>query len=280
MSTSGLLRSLAAERGVLLTAHRGTPVASVGPNTLLAARAALASGADIVELDATVSRDGVVYAFHDGCEDEALGVAENLATLDSAAIDGLAHRGSHVDRPQRVPRLADVLGPLRGSDAVVNLDRSWFWWPRVLDEVATLDMAEQVLVKFPASAPELAQVLRHHPVDLPTMVICRSQAEVEWAAALAGIEVCAIELIADSPEHELAQRTAIDRVHELGLLAFVNCEVLPSGPQLFAGWDDEQVFDDPDQPWQRLAELGVDIIQTDWPWLADAWRRRAGMGAR
>lgn len=271
---SALLRSLAAERGLLVTAHRGTPMASAGQNTLLAARGALASGADIVEIDATVSRDGVVYAFHDGCEDEALGFPGNLQEVDSSVVDTLRHVRSHVDRPQRVPRLVDVIGPLRGTGAVVNLDRSWWRWPLVLDELATLDMCDQVLVKFPASEPWRADELRAARGEYPVMVICRSRDEVEWAASLEGIDVCAIELIADSPAHELAQREAVERVHELGLLAFVNCEVLPSGPHLFAGWDDEQALGDADQPWRRLVELGVDIVQTDWPWLADAWRRR------
>ena len=271
---SDALRAAAHQQGMLITAHRGTAIASVGQNTLLAARAAFASGADIVELDATVSADGQVYAFHDGTEDEALGIHDNLATLDSTTIATLKHRGSHPERPVRVPLLADVLAPLNGSGAFVNLDRSWFWWPLVLDEVTALGMNDQVLVKFPANQPALADVLREHAPGLPTMTICRTLAEMEWSAALPGLDVCAVELIADSPDHELAQQAAVERAHDLGLLVFVNCEVLSGGPPLYAGWDDEQALHDPDQPWERLAGLGVDIIQTDWPWLANAWRSR------
>ena len=267
------LRELAARQGMLITAHRGTPIASVGQNTLLAALGAVRSGADLVEIDATVSVDGVVHAFHDGTEDEALCFDRNLEDVTAAEIAELRHRGSHEDRPQRVPLLRNVLLPLRGSDVVVNLDRSWWRWPLVLDEVAALDMASQVLVKFPANQPHRADALRDSGVTLPTMVICRTMDEVDWAAGLSGIDVCAIELIAESPEHPLAQRAAVDHVHELGLLAFVNCEVLTSGPPLYAGWDDEQALVGPDQPWKRLHALGIDIVQTDWPWLADAWRR-------
>ncbi len=56
------------------------------------------------------------------------------------------------------------------------------------------------------------------------------------------------------------------------MLVFVNCEVLSSGAPLFAGWDDELALTSADEPWSRLHDLGVDIVQTDWPWLADAWR--------
>ncbi|GAA1391692.1 metallophosphoesterase [Luteococcus peritonei] len=279
---SARLRQRLAERGMLVTAHRGTPIGSAAQNTPRAALGALASGADMVELDVSVSTDGVSYAFHDGLEQAAFGRAENLEELDSRAIAELRHRTSHPERPAPVPRLTEVLREVDAAGGLVNLDRSWRHWPQVLDECALLGMDEAILVKFPASQPERLEQLRGSSARMPVMVICTSPDELEWTCRqaqefLSGrsqVDVCAVELIADSAESPMASAESIAKAHELGLMVFVNCEVLEEGPPLFAGWDDEMAHADPDQPWRRLSELGVDIVQTDWPWLADAWRAR------
>lgn len=276
-SPSARLRSLCDGRGMVVAAHRGTPVGSAAPNTALAALGALASGADMVEIDVSVSRDGVAHAFHDGLEREALGIEENLQELDSAAISRLRHWTDHAERPAPVPRLVDVLSCVRDAGGMVNLDRSWGHWPWLLDECAGLGMDDQILVKFPADQPGRLEELRSSVARVPVMTICRTKAEVHWfgqqAQELAGsgVDLCAVELIAPHRDHELAQPEAVAAAHDLGLLVFVNCEVLSVGPPLYAGWDDEMALREPGQPWQQLEEMGVDMVQTDWPWLARGW---------
>ena len=56
------------EKKVLIAAHRGALCGNIIDNTFLSAKAALAMGADIIEMDAIISTDGILYAFHDGEE--------------------------------------------------------------------------------------------------------------------------------------------------------------------------------------------------------------------
>lgn len=56
------------EKKVLIAAHRGALGGNIIDNTFLSAKTALAMGADIIEMDAIISTDGILYAFHDGEE--------------------------------------------------------------------------------------------------------------------------------------------------------------------------------------------------------------------
>ena len=63
----------AAER-LLIVAHRGSSAGNIPCNTMAAYKAALAQGADMIEVDANMSRDGTLYSFHPKMESHHLGV--------------------------------------------------------------------------------------------------------------------------------------------------------------------------------------------------------------
>ena len=86
-SPGRLLARRLAEHGTLVVAHRGTAVGSIAENTRAAALAALASGADVVEIDVATSADGEFFAFHDGAERRLLGIDENLTRLAARQIE-------------------------------------------------------------------------------------------------------------------------------------------------------------------------------------------------
>ena len=282
-----LLAERLEERRPLVLAHRGTAVGAVAENTLAAARAALASGADMVEIDVTGSRDGAFLAFHDGTEQENLGVRENLRELTGARIAQLRYvRVDRRDRPARVEPLVDVLTGLRarpGAESpppLVNLDRSWPWWPTLLPLLDELDMTPQLLLKSPAGDGEALDVLRSHPEPYPYLPICTDPAQVEQLLADPALNLVGAELLAPSSDHPFADPAYVASLHDRGLLVLVNAEVLTNGVPLFAGFDDERALEDgPDAGWGPLLDLGADVVQTDWPWLLHAYReRRAAAG--
>jgi glycerophosphoryl diester phosphodiesterase len=69
---------------VLIAAHRGTSGGSIIFNTIPAYENALRHKADILELDAAMTTDGVFYAFHDGTEPLLLGSGRNIRTMTSS----------------------------------------------------------------------------------------------------------------------------------------------------------------------------------------------------
>ncbi|MCL4813982.1 MAG: glycerophosphodiester phosphodiesterase [Vicinamibacteraceae bacterium] len=112
----------------LVFGHRGG-LALAPENTLAAFDAGLDAGADGLELDVHLSRDGEVVAIHDATLDRTTNAsgavasftARELAGVDAGfafgASDGYPYRGRGVG----VPRLADVLERYPGRPLIVEL---------------------------------------------------------------------------------------------------------------------------------------------------------------
>ena len=105
-----------------IAAHRGTFGGNIIQNTIAAFDNALLHGADIIELDVVLSKDGVFYIFHDGYEKEVLGINQHLKHLTSAQIDQLVCTNAFEQASGvGLSRLEDVLEHFRGR-ALINVD--------------------------------------------------------------------------------------------------------------------------------------------------------------
>jgi glycerophosphoryl diester phosphodiesterase len=106
------------EVGPLLYAHRGARV-EYPENSLPAFEAALAQGADVLELDVHMSRDGVPVVHHDPTGAHSAGVRRELrhCTLEELRAWDI---GRDPAVPVRLPTLAEVLEQL--PDAPLNVD--------------------------------------------------------------------------------------------------------------------------------------------------------------
>jgi glycerophosphoryl diester phosphodiesterase len=89
-------------RPALAIAHRGEPIGCL-ENTLDAFARARELGADMVELDCRLTRDGRVIVLHDPTLERLWGVAKPVADLPWAEVAALRHNG------QRVPLLEEAL---------------------------------------------------------------------------------------------------------------------------------------------------------------------------
>lgn len=276
---NALLDELLRRRRPLVMAHRGTAGGSIPENSTGAALAAVRSGADIVEIDVTGSTDGAYFVHHDGIEGRHLSTSTNLAELSSVEIETVTHRWlDQPDRPVRLERLASMLQPFAGSEVLFQVDRSWPWWPDVLEVLVALDMPQQLVVKCPAALRERVDALAALPVKLPYVAICRSLAETELHLDRADLNLVGVELLFSRATSPFARRETVDRLHERGLTVWVNALVLPDGVPLAGEWDDERaLYEGADAGWGPLLDLGVDVVQTDWPWLlADHLAERSG----
>ena len=260
--------------GTLIVAHRAVGHGSIAENTRLAVKAAQLSGADMVEIDVTASSDGEFYCFHDGYEAETLGFDSNLQTLTAAEIDQASY--IWVDRPgrkARVERLLPLLESFRGSSVLFTVDRSWWRWPTLLRALARLTMSDQLVMKCPAWEEAALQRLRDFPVKFPVMPICASPDDVYRTLADPTINTVGVELITTTQHHPWFSNSVIEEFHDRGVYCFVNTETLTTGVPLFGGLDDElAITESPEAAYGPIFDLGVDAIQTDWPWLLRDFR--------
>jgi len=274
------LNSVLEQVGVGIVAHRGTGHASIAENTALSVKAAMLSGADMVEIDVSASSDGEFYCFHDGYEAELLGFEANLQSLTAGEIDRTSY--VWVDRPgrrARVERLLPLLATFRGTPAIFNVDRSWWRWPQLLQSLAGLDMVDQLVMKCPAWEEAALHRLRDFDVKFPFIPICGSPEDVYRTVGDPSINTVGVELITTTQHHPWFSPSVIEEFHGLGVFCFVNTETLTTGIPLFGGHDDELAIQtSPAAAYGPLFDLGVDAIQTDWPWLLRDFRdaRRAG----
>jgi glycerophosphoryl diester phosphodiesterase len=146
-------RALAGPRP-LVFAHRGGCL--LGPeNTLVAFDRGLAAGADGLELDARLARDGTVVVLHDPTLDRTTSArgavsaltADELARVDAAhwfcPEDGYPLRGQSIG----VPRLRDVLSRYRDALLIVELkDGEPELARRAVDEIRAASARERVAI--------------------------------------------------------------------------------------------------------------------------------------
>lgn len=109
---------------VLTVAHRGG--AAVAPeNTLSAFKAGIEAGADAIELDIHLSRDGVLMVMHDPLLDRTTngtGLLADYSLSELKQFDAAFHfreRGQY--SPQQIPTLEEVLQMLQAENRKVRL---------------------------------------------------------------------------------------------------------------------------------------------------------------
>ncbi|WP_129339376.1 glycerophosphodiester phosphodiesterase [Cellulomonas endophytica] len=237
-----------------VVAHRGN--SSVAPqNTLAALEAAWRAGADAVEIDVQLTRDGGVVVLHDDSVDATTNGTGRLADLDAAHVRAL-DAGSWFSRAyvgQRVPvweEVIDFLLTRPGIDLLLELKGPW-----TVDEAARVTapllaagLADRVVAQsfWPETVGALAEAAPQ--LRLGLLVVDAPDDLVDRCLAL-GVVACnpfGLLLVQDPG--------LVDRLHAAGL------EVMT--------W----TLDEPEQ-WELAVARGVDAVITDRPdrmagWLA------------
>src|SRR5438132_2771447 len=155
---------------VRVIAHRGAS-ARAPENTLAAFRAALEDGAELVELDVHLTRDGRLAVIHDEETHRTTGTAGVVAELSMAELRRL-DAGRHKGRRwagEQIPELGDVFAALRGRLLVnVEVKGGAAAVPALARCVAEHDMADAVIASsFDPTVVRAVGVL-------PTPLLCPS----------------------------------------------------------------------------------------------------------
>lgn len=100
---------------IFACAHRGDS-SKYRENTLIAIQSAIDSGAEVIEIDVRLSRDGEVIVVHDSTLKRLWGVSANVAERDWSSICELG------EDENRIPLLSDVLDLFIGSSSTLMID--------------------------------------------------------------------------------------------------------------------------------------------------------------
>lgn len=255
----------------LLCAHRGVSGANVPCNTMAAFRAAVLSGADMIELDVTKSIDGQFLVFHPGMEHAHLRRKTLISTMRSDRVKRLRFVNQD-DCPTDygVSTLEEVLDYLRGK-CYINVDKYWTDIPGITACIRRCGVEKQVVVKAALKERYITQILEYAP-DLMFMPIIRDRDDVTDALVEKGIRCIGAEVLFETEDAPVASREYIESMHEKGRIVFVNAIVYDKDAVLAAGHSDDNAFlISPAHGWGWLADRGFDIIQTDFCPLASAF---------
>jgi len=255
----------AAASHVLLAAHRGIAGGNIPCNTIAAFEIALRQGTDIMELDVQKSADGVLYVFHEGKEDPHLNAYKNFIRDNTS--EAIRHmRYVNVDNEVTqfgLNTLDEILEYLRGK-CYINLDHCWGFFPDAVACVRRHKMEEQIILK---SAPkkQFLEVIEQCAPDIIYMPIVNTKDECFDIINSMNINFTGSEVVFSSMDSELASEAYIEKMHKAGKILWANAIIYRHTVQLAAGMsDDISLTQDPADGWGKLADMGYDIIQTDW----------------
>lgn len=272
-----LLEEQLDKKNVLIAVHRGTWGGNIIENTIPAYKMALSMGADLFECDVAMSTDGIIYTFHDGGEPRLLGEMKNIRTISSEEIDKQIYKNS-IGEPSGVSvgRLEEVFTSFTHHE-LFNIDRGWDFLPQIDALMCQYPKTiRQAIIKTPVKDCYL-EFFQNCPTKYMYMPIAYSMEDVKKALAWPDINIVGVELIARTKEEELFQKENIHWIKEQDLYVWVNAITLSNEKKhvLFGGLnDDTALLDNPNHSWGKLFEVGVNVIQTDWPVQLQAYRKR------
>ena len=237
---------------MLAIAHRGYS-SRYPENTLLAFEQAILAGADFIETDLRLSREGVIVCSHDEALTRLLGREAHIADLDVRTLQGI-----DTGDGKGIPTLADAL-ELSAGRAGVFLDVK-------ITTAAMVDLIIGLLARYPAGGPfvfgarrvEQLKALRRQAADVSVMGMIRDFSEVPAFIefGVRGIRIWEEDLTA----------ARVRTVHEAGCEVWVTAGLRGKG-EITGHINQERI--------QYLRQLGIDGVLVNDPALVVGKRKQA-----
>lgn len=270
------LRQDAERRGVLLVAHRGAWGGNIPPNTIAAYDTALSQGADMLEIDLDRTADGRLVIFHPCMERALLGWNGRIGEQPWSFVKKL--RYMNIDDAETQFGLCtfdEVLERYKGR-CYLNVDKFWTYPAEIAAAIRAHGMADQCVVKTGADARVLS-ILEEHASDMPFLAIVRDEGELR-AIRRRRLRHVGVEALFSDAASPFATREWIGKMHRAGQVAWANAIIYNYKAQLVAGRSDDMATagGDPEGSWGWLADLGYDLIQTDWLLACGQFLERTG----
>jgi len=253
-----------AKEKIIIVAHRGVAGGNIPCNTIAAYNAALTQGADMIEIDVSMSRDGELFIFHPGMEKPHLGQDVRIPEMTAEEVKQLRYLNcDRTPTPYGLCTLDEVFEQF-GRRCLINVDKFWDHPTEIYRSIKRHGITDNVLVKSTPTEKVLS-VLRELAPDVPYMPIVNKTHPKHKELMASGINYIGAEVIFDTEDDEVASEKFIGMMHRDGKLVWANAIIYNSKAQLTAGHsDDTALWGDPDRGWSWLARRGFDFIQTDW----------------
>ena len=246
-----------------LAAHRGVCGANIPCNSMAAYKIALDQGADVVEIDVSITKDHKHYVFHPWMEPVFLKdkyicdmTAEELETKRLVNQDG-------VKTSYKVPSLSEVFALLKDK-VYINVDKFWTDIEGITAEIRKAGVEKQVIVKTHTDEESLAKVEKYAS-DLMFVPLVRSKDDITENLLKRNINLIGVEVLFRNDDEECISDEYIKNMHEKGLLIWAN-SIIYNEDDIINGYhsDDASLTDSLDKGWGWLIDKNVDFIQTDW----------------
>lgn len=254
-----------AKENIIVVAHRGTAGGNIPCNTLASYEIALKQGADMLEVDVSISADGKLFLFHPLMEHAHLNKPLLLRTLPFSLIKKLRYVNADNTPTQfGIASFDDFLEQFKGR-CYINIDKFWSNPEKIYEAIKRHGMTEQMLVKSSPSK-KVFELLENLAPELPFMPIVKENCSCHEELLKRNINYIGIETCFKSDAAEVAQDEFIKKIHADGKLLWANAIIFNHKQQLAGGHSDDTALTvSEDLGWGYLADKGYDFIQTDWP---------------
>jgi len=254
----------AAQERIIITAHRGVSGGNIPCNTIAAYDAAVAHGADMIEIDASMSADGTLFSFHPGMERSHLGKDCCIPKMHDNEVREL--RYLNYDRAATEWGLCtlDEIFTRYKDKCFINVDKYWEHPKEISDLIKKHDMLDQIVVKTGPSK-EMLDIIESYAPEVAYLALISKDDGTHEELKKRNINYVGAEVLFSSEDSELCSDAFINKMHADGKLVWVNSLIYDYHAQLSARHsDDTAIAFDTEKGWGWLADRNFDIIQTDW----------------
>ena len=261
---------------LLIVAHRGSSAGNIPCNTLAAYKAALAQGADMIEVDANMSADGTLYSFHPKMESRHLGVDLSIPDLRDTEVQALRYLNTdRVPTQFGIPTLEEIFELCKGK-CYINIDKFWLYPRELCGLIRRFGMADQIVVKTSPSE-QMFDLMEELFPEIAYLPIIKADNGLHDALMKRNINYVGAEVLFTDENSEVGSEAYIEKLHRDGRLVWANAIIYDHCAQLVAGHNDDiSAAGDPENGWGWLADRGYDLIQTDWPLMMRLYLEETG----
>jgi len=254
-----------AKERVIITAHRGAAGGNIPCNTIGAYDSALAQGADMIEIDASLSADGTLYSFHPWMEGQHLGTELRIPKLHDDEIKELRYVNYDRARTEWGVCSFDEIFERYKNRCFINVDKFGEHPKEICDLIRKHNIQDQIVVKSGPNKESL-DIIEQYAPEIAYLCVINKDDNVHEMLKNRNINYVGLEVLFSEEDSPLCSEEFIEKLHKDNKIVWVNSIIYDYHAQLSARHSDDTALSyDMEYGWGWLANKNFDIIQTDWP---------------